>query len=77
MPKAAQYAMRIFVGSGTEIPQFTDVTNFGKNKKMSVLLSPLAPHVDNFPHLPQPYTTFPRDLRVRALPSSLAHTGRV
>ncbi len=36
VPDATQYAMRIFVGSGTEIPQFTDVANFGRNKKMSV-----------------------------------------
>ncbi|CBN78812.1 conserved unknown protein [Ectocarpus siliculosus] len=39
VPKAAQYAMRIFIGAGTEIPQFTDVTNFGKNKKMWIRVS--------------------------------------
>ncbi|CAB1121421.1 unnamed protein product [Ectocarpus sp. CCAP 1310/34] len=39
VPKAAQYAMRIFVGAGTGIPQFTDVANFGKNKKMWIRVS--------------------------------------
>lgn len=54
VPKAAQYAMRLFVGSGTEIPQFTDVTHFGKNKKMSVTPPPAACVC-----VPPPFSCFP------------------
>ncbi len=43
VPEATPYAMRIFAGSGTEIPQFTDVANFGRNKKMSVTPAPPSP----------------------------------
>lgn len=61
VPKAAQYAMRIFIGAGTEIPQFTDVANFGKNKKMSVT--------------PYPYPSRPRP-PFSSLPASLASLPR-
>ena len=36
VPPSTPYTLKVFVGAGTEIPSFKDVTNFGNAKKMSV-----------------------------------------
>ena len=36
VPPLTPYILKVFVGAGTEIPSFTDVTNIGNAKKMSV-----------------------------------------